>query len=226
MASVYTDQATAQLAPVYDQQIKNVEGQLPAIESLYANLFKGLEGTAATQTQGIMEGAQQRGVLRSSLTTDLQTGLGEAIIAQKGQLGAQKAKEIAGINSQVGELNIQKVKSIQDLSQQLQAGALSEREYQFKVTEANRNYELEKQKLAIASKQANAAAQKGAPAGLVNAVFSVLTKYKGRDGFVSPEVFRAAQNSWTAKGGSPSSFLETYGWAVNPKHQERFGGYY
>lgn len=233
MADIYTDQATQQLAPVFDQQIKNIAGQLPAIEQLYKSLYQGLDTQAATETQNIYEGAQQRGVLRSSLTTDLQTGLGQALIAQKGQLGAQQAKETSAIQNQIGELNIQKAQAITNLSQQLQTGALSEREYQRKVLEADRQYELEKQKLA--SDNANQAANRRASSSANNvsptyAVTAYLTPHMGGDGFVSPDKFKFAKGLWIEAGGSNKEFMDKYwsltGASSGQKNEGNWKAYY
>src|SRR5688572_30271216 len=116
MATRYVEEATRQLAPSYDTQQKAIQAQVPAVQQLYSNLIQGLEGQKQTETQNILESANARGVLRSTLPVDLQTELGKALLAQRGQLGAQQASDIAGINSQLGGLGIQRAQGIAELA--------------------------------------------------------------------------------------------------------------
>lgn len=225
MAERFVEQATSQLAPVYDQQASAISAQIPAIQQLYTTLLQGLEGQGKAQGQQLLESASSRGLTRSSIPFDMQTALGQSLLQERGKLGAQQAQDIAGIQTKLGDLNIQKAQGIQGLADTLYSRDLKERQFQMEQQQAERNYQLKIQEI-NASKAAQAATQKGAPAGLVNTVYGLLNSKKGGDGFVSPNVFRAGQQQWIQAGGSPASFVETFGWAVNPKHQERFGGYY
>lgn len=201
-AQVYYDQAAAQLNPGYDQQQTAIQSQIPAIQNLYSSLNQGLDSSARTESQNILEGASARGVLRSSLPTDLQTSLAQTTLQEKGKLAVQQAQDISGVNEKLGTLNINRVQSINDLAHALQAGDLSEREFQFKVEEANRNFELEKQKLAVAASSGSTKepSQFATTMGAANALAAELRGVAGKDGYVSPQDYAAAAREWGSAG--------------------------
>lgn len=136
MATRFVDEATAQVAPVYQQQEEALKSQIPAIQQLYQTLFQGLEGQRATETQNILESAGARGVLRSSMPVDLQTQLGTALLAERSKLGAQQAQEIAGVNMKIGELNTQRLNAINQLADTLYNRDLAERKFQMDQEQA------------------------------------------------------------------------------------------
>lgn len=233
MAQRFYEQATQQLAPVYQQQEQAISSQVPAIQNLYNTLIQGLQGQYDTQlqsgVQGIVEDASARGVLRSTLPVDarqaLTTQLSQALLQGRGQLESQRAGDIAGINEKLGGLRIQRASNIADLARALETQDLDRQKFEYQKQIDAQQLQLEQQKVA-ASRSAQAAVSQGAPKNLVNGIYSAFQNNRGRDGFVSPEVFREGLINWVNAGGSPSSFQETFGWAVNPVHQERFGGYY
>lgn len=223
MATRFLEQATQQLAPVYQQSEQALQAQIPAIQNLYNVLFQGLEGQRQTETQNILESASQRGVLRSSLPVDLQTTLGQSLLAERGKLGAQQAKEVAGIQGQLGELGIGRARAIAELAGSLEGQDLERQKFEYQKINDERDYQLRVQ---AAKQSAASAVQKGAPAQLVGDIYSNLRAKVGQDGFVSPQTYTAHKNYWVKAGGLPAEFDETYGNFVNPVHQERFGGYY
>ena len=229
MAQRFVDAATQQLAPVYDQQATAIQSQVPAIQNLYNTLVQGLQTQYDTQlntgVQQITEDASARGVLRSTLPVDarqaLTTQLGQALMTSRGELAAKQAGDIANVNEKLGTLGIQRATSIADLARALETDDLNRQKFEYQK-------QIDQQQLALKQRKisASAAAQKGAPSGLVNTIYSFLNSKKGRDSFVSPETFRAGLVQWTNAGGSPSSFVDTFGGFVNPVHQKQFGGYY
>ncbi len=128
MAQRFTEEATAQLAPVYAQQETAIASQVPAIQNLYQTLIQGLQQQGQQQltsgVAGINEDASRRGVLRSSLPTDarqaLQGQISQALLQSQGQLGAQQAGDIANVNEKLGTLGVQRAGNIADLARSLE----------------------------------------------------------------------------------------------------------
>ena len=127
MATSYVKQATKQLAPVYDQQIKAAQSQIGDINNLYQTLIQGLQTqydtNLASGVNDINEDAAARGVLRSTLPNDsraaLTTQLGAALQQSLGRLSQQKSSDLFGVNQQIGQLQVGKATGIQDLAAQL-----------------------------------------------------------------------------------------------------------
>lgn len=130
MATRFVQQATQQLAPIYDQQQKAEEARIPQIQKLYDSLVGGLEQQRGIETQNILESASQRGVLRSTLPVDLQQDLGRQILQTRGQYDLQRAGDIADVYSNIGNLRLQRATGIQSLADSLQAADLRERDFQ------------------------------------------------------------------------------------------------
>ena len=204
MATRYIDEATAQVAPIYQQQEQALQSQIPAIQQLYQTLFQGLEGQRATETQNILESAGARGVLRSSMTVDLQTQLGTALLCERSKLGAQQAQEIAGVNMKIGDLGIQRTGAINQLADTLYNRDLTERKFQMEQEQA-------RQQAALA--QASARSGGGGGGGRAASkqeVYSqaagtlrsqlVADKLIGRDGYVSPQTYSQMRREWGAAG--------------------------
>lgn len=235
MAQRYIQEATSQLAPVYDQQSQAISAQIPAIQQLYETLMGGLQSSYNTQltsgVQQINEDASARGVLRSTLPNDsramLTTQLGQALMEGRGQLAAKQAGEVAGVNEKLGTLGIQKAGAIADLARSLEDQDLDRQKFEWQKNMDQQQLTIEQQKLAISRQTAaQNAIQKGAPPKLVGDLYTNMNAKKGKDGFVAPETYAAHRNYWVKAGGLPSEFDETYGNFVNPVHQQRFGGYY
>lgn len=123
---------------------------MPSINKLFDILVQGLEGQRQTETQNILESASARGVLRSSLPVDLQTALGQALLGQRGQLEAQRAEQIGGVNKSLADIGLAKTQGIFSLADVLQQADLREREFQMSQ-EAARQEAAERARAAAAS---------------------------------------------------------------------------
>lgn len=137
MAQRFIEQATKQVSPLYDQQISAAEGQIPQIQNLYNTLIGGLRGESerqlATGTQGIVEDASRRGVLRSTLPvdarTELQGAISSALTQGIGNLNLQQLENVRGLQGQIGQLRLGRQGAIQSLAESLQQADLREREF-------------------------------------------------------------------------------------------------
>lgn len=156
MARRFQQQAARQLNPLFNQQSQAVKQQIPAVNQMFDILLQGLEGQRETETQNILESASSRGVLRSTMPVDLQTSLGEALLAQRGKLESERAGQISGVQQRLADIGLARGQAVSSLAQQLQQGSLQEREFKLRQQEANRNFELEKRRLALARSQAAA----------------------------------------------------------------------
>lgn len=133
MATRFLQQAQQQLNPLFAKQTKAAKAQLPAINQLYDVLVQGLEGQRQTETQNILESASSRGVLRSSLPVDLQTQLGQALLAERGKLEAGRAGDIADVQSDLSQIGLQRAQSVTGLADALQQQSLREREFKMQL---------------------------------------------------------------------------------------------
>lgn len=160
MALTLTQQANQQLAPAYNQQIQATQAQIPAITQLYQALFQGLEGQGRVQRQGIFEDTSARGVLRSTLPVDLQTGLSQALIQKRGELSGQQAQDIGKVQSSLADINVNRANAIAQLVNALRTQALESSRFSFERQQAsrelalqralaNRQYQLDRQLLAV-----------------------------------------------------------------------------
>lgn len=237
MADRFVQQASAALSPAYTQSATAVKKQIPAIQQLYNTLFQGLEAQGKAETQNILESASSRGVLRSSLPIDLQTTLGQALIAERGKLGAQQAGDIAQVRSTLGQLSIDRVKSIRDLAERMRAGDLSEREFKFKVKEANRNFKLAQQELAISAAKGSGGGGGGSTPkwqyemGAISAMAQDIASNKdlqfknskGQSNYLSPESYKTYKQKWITGGLSGKVFDSNFGHLANPSHLWDYG---
>lgn len=115
-------------------------------------------------------------MLKSTLPVDLQTELGQALLTQRGQLGAQRAQDISGVRTRLGQLGLQRTGSIQDLANALQQQSFSERQFKFDKSLAERQFELNK-RLALMQRAASQAASKQG-----SAISSLVDLIKSRSG--------------------------------------------
>lgn len=154
----FVKQAKNQIAPAYNQQIKATQARLPAIQQLYNSLFQGLESQGQVEGQNILEGTSGRGLLRSTIPVDLQTGLQQALIQKRGQLGADQAQEVAGVQESLGGLKVDRANAIAQLAQALAQSSLQRRQFGFQKRQsrqqlslqrrlADRDYQFQKQAL-------------------------------------------------------------------------------
>ena len=235
MAQRFVDQASAQLAPVYDAQQQALQSQIPAIQQLYQTLTQGLQQQNTMQlnsgVQQISEDASRRGVLRSSLPVDARTSLtaqlGAALNQGLGELGAQQAKEVAGVGTQIGELGIQRAGAVSTLADALQQRDLEERGAELKRQQAERDYQISLMG-ARGGGGGGGLSSSDLKQQLLNVKAHVtqgLASGAGKDGFVSRATFGAALNDWQAGGGSTRAFWQQYGRYANPKTKAQYPGY-
>ena len=220
MAQRFLDQATAQIAPVYDQQIQQAQAQIPALQQLYQSLLGGLEASSQQQiqtgSQNIVEDASRRGVLRSTLPVDARTSLessiGAALAESKGQLGLRQMQDIAGIQERVGGLQAQRVSAINQIANQLYEQDLAQQELQ--------------QKMALASMGGGGGGGGGSSSSQPalpklqaarGEVVSYLMSKAGKDGYVSPNVYKRVKNEFLAAGFTEKQWLEAAKRFKNPK---------
>lgn len=119
MAQNFYKTAAKRVNPVFKAQTKAVQAQLPAITRLYEALNQSLMGQNQAQQMQNLEGASARGVLRSTIPVDVQTGLEQALIGQQAQLGAEQAKEVSGVNQQLAGIGVERMNAINTLAQAL-----------------------------------------------------------------------------------------------------------
>lgn len=230
MATRYTAEATKQLAPVYDQQIKAAQAQIPALQQLYQTLTQGLQQQNQQQlvagTQNIIEDASARGVLRSTLPVDarqaLTAQLGSALNQSLGQIGLEQTRGIADINQQVGGLRINRANAVADLARALQTRDLEERQFRLQQLQANREYQLQQQRLALERSSRGGSAPHLTNAQrtqqAVGALAGELKGVAGPDGYVSPQDYAAARREWVGAGFSTKSFEDYFAGFKNPQN--------
>lgn len=161
MATRWTNQATQQLNPAYNQQIAAVQSQIPAIQQLYQALIQGLQGQQKAGNQNILEDANARGMLRSSIPVVGQQQLGQQIIQQQGQYGMQQAKELGGIYGQVAGINTERATGIANLANSLQGMDIQQQTLNNQIAQGNRSYDLQQQTANQQYQLALQAAQRG-----------------------------------------------------------------
>lgn len=246
MATKFVKAATKQLAPVYGAQEKAISSQVPAIQNLYNTLIQGLEQSSAQQLEtgvtGIVEDASRRGVLRSTLPVDarqsLQAQLSQALLQGRGQLESQRAGDIAGINERLGSLRIQRTGNIADLARALETRDLEERQFRLQQLQAKRDYELQKQQLAISRSNAarsSSPSTRSTPQWQVNQGAIAAwqedmqgdkdLKYKGDQGrgYLSPESYKSYKKKWVGAGFKANDFDSNFGDYANPTHLWDYG---
>ena len=194
MATRFVQQATEQLNPLFNQQQSAVQAQIPAIQQLYQSLNQGLEDQAASSRQGILEDTAARGVLNSTIPGDLQTALSKTLLQQRAQLGFQQGQDVAGVNKSLADIGLQRTQSISSLADLLQTGSLKERDFRLQQLQAQRAFELDKQRIALQRSQANSSSaidalikKIGKTSGLGGGItfediVEFLTEYKGLAG--------------------------------------------
>lgn len=215
MAQRFYDQASQQLAPIYDQQQKAIQSQIPAIQNLYNTLNQGLQTSYDTQlssgVNSIVEDASTRGVLRSTLPVDarqaLTTQLSQALLQGKAELGSKQAGELAGINERLGTLNINRVSAITDLAKALEQDDMARQQFEWQKQMDERNYQLQVAAQRTAAQRASGGGSRGGSATdaqrrsqAASALASEMRKLSGSDGYVSPATWAAARREWGAAG--------------------------
>lgn len=246
MATRFVQEATKALAPGYTAQQQAIESQVPAIQQLYQTLTTGLEGTRAAETQKILESAAARRLTRSSIPTDLQTALGQSILQQQGQLGAQQAGEIAKVRGQLGELGVQRQQAIQGLANQLYETDLRRQAQQFERQMAERKFQMERQnaerefqmRMAESRSGGGGGYGGGGGGGSKSAILMGATQAMAQDiardkdlkymsaqggGYLSPERYKFYLSKWLNTGLSATDFNKNFGGYANPTHKWQYG---
>lgn len=144
MPTKFVTQAKNQLGQGFQQQTQALQSQIPAINQLYAALGQQLDTQRLTGTQNILEGASGRGLLRSTIPVDAQTGLEQSIIQQRGELAGKQAGEISGVQQRIGEVGTQRASAIANLVNALRAQQLGRQQFKFEKQQSLRELELNK----------------------------------------------------------------------------------
>jgi hypothetical protein len=218
MANRFTEQASQELNPYFQQQESAVKQQLPAIQQLYDTLLQGLEGQRQTETQNILESASQRGVLRSTLPVDLQTQLGAVLLGERGKLESQRAGDVAGVNKSLADIGLTRAQSISSLADALQSRDLQERDFTLKQQQAERDFQLSQQRLQAETAASRASSGQRDVSGIVNNIGSFLAGKVGKDGKVHPSTFQQGRQQWIAAGGDPDSYNQAFAGYINQSH--------
>lgn len=146
MATRYVQQATNQLAPAYNQQVKALQSQLNPLQNLYQTLNQSLAGQQQQGNQQILEDASGRGILRSTIPVYNQGVLGSQILQQQGQYASDYAQKYADIQGQIAGVGVNRAKDISQLAQSLMSGALQQQQLAYQRQLANRQYQLDLQR--------------------------------------------------------------------------------
>lgn len=195
--------------------------------------------------QNIVEDASARGVLRSTLPVDarqsLTAQLGVALNEGLGKIGLQRSQDISAVRQQVGSLRIDRAQAISELARALETNDLAKQELALKKLQANREYKLQLQEMALARQELAARSSGGGGGGgggysgggggggggrsMTNAerlsaaastLGNEMRKKSGSDGFVSPDTYAAARREWGAAGYV--DFDRYFGGFKNPKN--------
>lgn len=222
MADFY-QQATSQVAPIYDQQIAQAQAQIPALQKLYQSLIGNLQTQSNQQlqtgTQNIVEDASRRGVLRSSLPVDarttLQGQLSAALTQGTADLNRQQLQDVSGIQERIGNLQTGRLGAIQSLADQLYQRDLKEREFQ-----------MAQQAAAAAARSGGGGRSGGSGVSLAQArqdMAAALAPHRGtKDKYVSPAIWNRALDQWVSQGFSASSFKSTFsGYRPSAKSRQK-----
>lgn len=145
MATRFVQEAAGQLNPAYNQQVAGIQSQIPAVQKLYSALFQGLQGQQQAGNQQILEDASGRGLLRSTIPVEGQAGLAGQIIQKQGEYGAQQAKEMGGLYSQIGGIRADQANAIAQLANSLFGNDIQQQQMSNQVAQANRQFALQQQ---------------------------------------------------------------------------------
>lgn len=148
MATQYTQLASQQLSPAYNQQIQALQGQINPISKAYSAQLQGLAGKQQQGFQNVLEDSNARGILRSTIPVYGQAQVASDITAERGQLIGQQAKDIGGIYSQIGGIQVDRAQAIANLANALQGNYLQQQQLQNQIAQSNREYALQQQALA------------------------------------------------------------------------------
>lgn len=227
MATRFIEQATQQLAPVYDTQIAGLQQQVPAIQNLYATLTGALQQQNQQQiqtgTQNILEDASRRGVLRSTLPVDarqaLTAELGAALTQGLGQIGLQQMQDIGGVNERIGALGVQRAGSIADLARALETQDLQRQQFDWQRQMDERNLQLQQQQLAAQrSSSSGSTSAEATTRAAASALARELQGVAGPDGYVSPQDYAAGRREWVAAGFSSKTYDDYFAGFKNPQN--------
>jgi hypothetical protein len=230
-------QAQGEVNNIYAPALNQIQGQIPAVQNLYNSLLTGLQGQAQNQISNVAQSAAQRGVSSYGVNQGAQDTLTQALLFNQGQLGAQQAQQVAGLQGELGKARVSKGQATYDLANSLQAQNLESQSNQIKMTDMQRQAQLQQQKnqqsynvaqASYATRQARAAA--AATQDLTTVGEGTIARQlriglgdvKGKDGHVSPENLAKAYSIWQQAGLEPAKFWSNFQGLWNPK-QKNYG---
>jgi len=230
-------QAQAQVNPIYDPAVANIQAQIPAVQQLYGALLQGLQAQNQNQAGIIAQSAAQRGVGSQGINAGAQQAFAGTLAQQGAQLGVQNAQNVGGLSQEVGRANVGRGQatiamgnSLQDQSLEAQKNQQNltnlERDYALKQQQNQQNYNVQEASYRTAQARANAAAAKAANDAasklelgqFTSTLEASLNKMTGGDGKVSPDTWNKALTLWTSKGLPASEFINSYVKYVNKSH--------
>ena len=145
MPTNFVQQATSQLSPAYNTQVKALKTQIPAIQNKYNTLIAGLQGQQQAANLNAFEDASGRGILRSTIPVDAQQAIAQGVLAKQGELSGQMAGDIGGVRSQIAGIGVQRANSIASLVNALRERALAESQFTQTRQLADRQFSLDQQ---------------------------------------------------------------------------------
>lgn len=204
MAQRFIDQATQQLAPVYDTQIQGLQSQIPQIQNLYQTLSQALTQQNTNQlntgVQQINEDASARGVLRSTLPVDsrqaLTAQLGAALNTSLGNLGIQQADTISNFQNKIGGLQVDRANQIASLSRSLEDQDLQRQQFEYQKQLDAQKLELQRQELAAQVAAARSRASGGGSGGTTIDPGVEFLNYIKAQMNAQPYASRQTQDAW------------------------------
>lgn len=172
MATRYA-KANSELGAAYDPAAALINQQTSSIGDLYQQLVSGLSSQRGIAEQSILSAATRKGVDTTGLADQVGSALDQELLYGRAQLGASQAQSISDMASALAELKTSRVKEAQDsvgtrqelaqaIAKAKQDKKLDTAEYKLKLSELQKQYELDKlsaERSAELRKQAYAAQQ-------------------------------------------------------------------
>lgn len=147
MAVNFQRQATRQLAPAYNQQIRARRAQIKPIQQKYNALIEGLGAQQQAANLNAFEDASSRGLLKSTIPVDAQQAIAQGVLQKRGEYAGQMAQDVGQIRSQIADIGVQRATSIADLVGALRDRALAERQFNQNKILADRDFNYQQELL-------------------------------------------------------------------------------
>ncbi len=139
------------------------------------------------------------------------------------------------MNEKLGTLGVQRAGNIADLARSLESQDIQQQQLvmqrqqqEYERQLAERNFQLEQQKLAAqqaAARSSGGGSRSAAPSqaqttqAAARALAQELQGVAGRDGYVSPQDYAAGRREWTAAGFSSKTYDDYFAGYKNPQNQ-------